>query len=125
MDTYELLVDNLSRSRARMIESRACIAATRELIRQSKRLRLRIIRGGSTNSFPAERRAARTRDKTLRNGLPRVNLHDAFLVTGDGRPCDGCGDTIPPSESRCQVTATGGISWRFHQDCYNAWMTLA
>jgi hypothetical protein len=43
----------------------------------------------------------------------------------DGRPCDGCGETIDPSETACTVSVQRALDWRFHEACYAAWLTFS
>jgi hypothetical protein len=46
-----------------------------------------------------------------------------MAVRGDGRPCDGCDETIQPSEIGVVVSIMGTLQWRFHDDCFEAWAT--
>ena len=69
-------------------------------------------------------RADKTRDKTRRGGLPAPTQHTLLVATGDGRPCDGCGETIHPSEEASLVSAHQALDWRFHDVCYEAWSTF-
>jgi methionyl-tRNA synthetase len=46
------------------------------------------------------------------------------VTVGDGRQCDGCGETIQPSDMLHTVSIFGGLSWRFHEVCYEAWKTF-
>ena len=48
-------------------------------------------------------RTDKTRDKTRRGGLPAPTEHTQIVGRGDGRPCDGCGETIHPSETASLV----------------------
>jgi hypothetical protein len=69
-------------------------------------------------------RIDKTRDKMRRGGLPAPTGHGRLVNLGDGRPCDGCGDTIHPTESQFTVSVAGGLNWRYHEDCYFAWATF-
>jgi hypothetical protein len=71
--------------------------------------------------MPHQQRADRTTDKTRRGGLPAATEHTRQVGVGDGRPCDGCGETIHPTEILSTVTIVGGLGWRFHDVCYEAW----
>ena len=68
------------------------------------------------------RRADTTTDKTRRGGLPAPTEYTRQVNIGDGRPCDGCGETIHPTEILCAVTILGGLHWRLHDVCYEAWL---
>lgn len=71
-------------------------------------------------------RMDKTRDKLRRGGLPASTAHTSIVDIGDGRPCDGCGETIDPTERRCTVSITvaaKSLEWRFHDVCYQAWTT--
>ena len=70
------------------------------------------------------RRAERTLDKIRRGGLPAPTEHTQLVGNGDGRPCDGCGETIHPSETACTVSVRRTLDWRFHEACYEAWLTF-
>jgi hypothetical protein len=68
-------------------------------------------------------RAERTTDKTRRGGLPAPKDYARRPSLGDGRPCDGCGETIHPTEILFAVSfANGELSWRFHDVCCEAWV---
>ena len=69
-------------------------------------------------------RADKTRDKTRRGGLPAPTEHTLLVGWGDGRPCDGCSETIHPSESASLVSVHHALDWRFHEGCYEAWSTF-
>ncbi|HEY7517933.1 MAG TPA: hypothetical protein VIE36_06535 [Methylomirabilota bacterium] len=73
--------------------------------------------------MPYEGRADKTRDKMRRGGLPAPTPHTQIVSHGDGRPCDGCGETIHPSETAALVTVQQALGWRFHDGCYEAWST--
>ena len=71
-------------------------------------------------------RTDRTIEKIRRGALPRPTEHGQLtgIYDGPGRPCDGCGDAIHPSEILCTVTLPG-MELRFHEECYNAWATFS
>jgi hypothetical protein len=69
-------------------------------------------------------RADKTRDKTRRGGLPAATEHTLLVNDGDGRPCDGCSETIHPSERASLVSVHQALCWRFHDVCYEAWSTF-
>ena len=50
------------------------------------------------------RRVEKTCDKIRRGGLPGPGEHTQLVGSGDGRPCDGCGEAISPSETVCTVS---------------------
>ena len=67
-------------------------------------------------------RADKTCDKMRRGGLPAPPPnHTRLIGSGDGRPCDGCGETIHPTEIRYAVSTHHALDWRFHAECYAAW----
>ena len=70
------------------------------------------------------RRAEKTLDKIRRGALPAPTEHTQLVGNGDGRPCDGCGETIHPSETACTVSIRRTLDWRFHEACYEAWLTF-
>jgi hypothetical protein len=65
----------------------------------------------------------KTREKMRRGGLPAPTAHTQITGRGDGRPCDGCGETIHPSETRVVVSIMATLQWRFHDGCFEAWVT--
>jgi hypothetical protein len=69
-----------------------------------------------------ERRAERTTDKTRRGGLPAPARYSRRPGLGDGRPCDGCGETVHPTEMLFTVSMSDALSWRFHAECCEAWL---
>jgi hypothetical protein len=69
-------------------------------------------------------RLDKTSDKTRRGGLPAPTEHTLLVGNGDGRPCDGCGETIHPSETASLVSVHHALDWRFHDGCYEAWSTF-
>jgi hypothetical protein len=72
--------------------------------------------------MPDQRRAAKTRDKTQRGELPAVTNYSRSAGLGDGRPCDGCAETIDPSEVRFTVRIDDALEWLLHAACYDAWL---
>ena len=68
-----------------------------------------------------EERVAKTIDKMRRGGLPAPTNHNRLIGQGDGRPCDGCGETIHQTETRYSVSTHQTFDWRFHAECYAAW----
>ena len=69
-----------------------------------------------------QRRAERTTDKTRRGGLPAPTGSSRKFALGDGRPCDGCSDTIHPTEILFSVSVADALSFRFHAECCDAWL---
>lgn len=57
-------------------------------------------------------------------GLPAATEHTLLVNDGDGRPCDGCSETIHPSERASLVSVHQALCWRFHDVCYEAWSTF-
>lgn len=76
--------------------------------------------------MPLQGRIDKTVDKMRRGGLPAPTKHTRLVGLGDGRPCDGCGETIHPTERRCAITITvhAAFEWRFHEECYQAWASF-
>jgi hypothetical protein len=70
-----------------------------------------------------QQRADRTTDKTRRGGLPAPTGYARKPSLGDGRPCNGCGEVIPPTEMLFTVSfAEDSLSWMFHDVCCEAWV---
>jgi hypothetical protein len=70
-------------------------------------------------------RAHRTTEKMKSGGLPAPRAHTGDVSRGEGQPCDGCGETIHPTEKRYSVTVQDpAIAWRFHEECYDAWASF-
>ena len=74
--------------------------------------------------MPEERRADKTREKLRRAALPAPTEHSREVAAGDGRPCDGCTETIHPSEMMYTVRVWTTLDWRFHEGCFEAWLTF-
>ena len=54
--------------------------------------------------------------------LPQGRAVGIRETTGDGRPCDACGEPIDPQQR--VVSAMVSLEWmsvRFHLDCYTLW----
>lgn len=71
--------------------------------------------------MPDDRRVGKTLEKMRRGGLPAPTPHTRLVALGDGRPCDGCSETIHPTEVLCTVSVHRALDWRFHEACYEAW----
>jgi hypothetical protein len=71
-----------------------------------------------------ESRAAKTRDKTRHGGLPAPTEHTRRPTNGDGRPCDGCAETIHRPEPCFSITVYQALECRLHRVCYDAWVTF-
>ncbi|HEY7521289.1 MAG TPA: hypothetical protein VIE36_23605 [Methylomirabilota bacterium] len=69
-------------------------------------------------------RAEKTVDRIRRGALPAPTAHTQLVADGDGQPCDGCGETIRPSETACTVSVERALDWRFHEVCYDAWLSF-
>jgi len=74
--------------------------------------------------MPFQGRADKTIDKMRRGGLPAPTKHTGLVGRGDRRPCDGCSETIHPSETQWVVTLQQTFQWRFHEECYDAWVSF-
>jgi hypothetical protein len=72
----------------------------------------------------ADTPADRTKDKTRRGGLPAPTQYSRRPSLGDGRPCDGCVETIHPTDVMFTVTFAGALSWQFHDACFDAWAEM-
>lgn len=68
-----------------------------------------------------QRRAQKTTDKTRGGGLPAPTEYLRQVGVGDGRPCDGCGETVHPKEMLHKVSLLGSLYWGLHDVCYEAW----
>jgi hypothetical protein len=69
---------------------------------------------------PDQRRVQATLEKTQGGGLPPSRQAEPAISVGDGRPCDGCAETIHPTELVFDV-AVGAGRLRFHDVCFHAW----
>ena len=69
-------------------------------------------------------RMDKTIDKMRRGGLPAPTEHIRVVALGDGRPCDGCGETIHPTETQSTIRVVAGLEWRFHEECHAAWASF-
>ena len=67
-------------------------------------------------------RVDRTMEKIRRGGLPAPTDAKPLVEGGDGNLCSGCSETIEPAEQRYSVRVVA--SYRFHDVCYNAWVTF-
>ena len=74
--------------------------------------------------MPDQRRAEKTADKTRRGGLPAPAGYSRHAGLGDGRPCDGCGETVDPTEIVFTVSTSEALCCRFHAVCCEAWLTF-
>lgn len=80
--------------------------------------------GASIRAMYDKRRADKTTDKTRRGGLPAPTQHTVKVSEGDGKPCDGCGETIGLLDDLSTVARVSALGWRFHGSCYTAWVTF-
>ena len=72
-----------------------------------------------------ELRAALTVQKARRGRLPRATPNRlGEIAAGCGQPCNGCGETIEPTDVCHRVTLAKLVSMRFHATCYKAWATF-
>jgi len=56
------------------------------------------------------------------NRLPEGRAVDLRETTGDGRPCDACGEPIDPKQRAVfAMVSREWMSVRFHVDCYKVW----
>jgi hypothetical protein len=74
--------------------------------------------------MPEQRRFEKTLDKMRGGGLPAPTHDPRQLNPGDGSPCDGCEETIEPSEGLLTVSIRGVLTLRFHEACYIAWSSF-
>lgn len=72
--------------------------------------------------MPDVRRAQKTEEKVRRDGLPAVTADLPKITIGAGQSCDGCAETIQPTEQDYEVIVRGVLPLRFHQECYDAWV---
>jgi hypothetical protein len=71
--------------------------------------------------MPDRRRAAKTIMK-IRNGGVAAPTHDPpRQQLGNGFPCDGCDETIVPTDPMYVVNVRGVLQLHFHDSCYEAW----
>lgn len=71
--------------------------------------------------MPDVRRALKTEDKVRRGGLPAMTADLPKITLGHGQSCDGCAETIQPTEQSYEVNVRGLLLLLFHHECYNAW----
>jgi hypothetical protein len=69
-------------------------------------------------------RADKTVDKMRRGGLPAPTEHTTTIGIGDGSPCNGCTETIEPTETMRAVRVRRILDLWFHDTCYTAWATF-
>jgi hypothetical protein len=75
--------------------------------------------------LPDQVRADKTEAKLRRGGLPYSPAgHRRDVTIGDGSACDGCTETIAPTEKMHKVRLPGDLDLRFHDACYTAWMVF-
>jgi hypothetical protein len=72
--------------------------------------------------MPDVRRDEKTTLKTRLGGLPAPTHDSPTKGLGDGTSCDGCGETIVPTDPMLSVDVRGVLSLHFHDSCYEAWM---
>ena len=72
--------------------------------------------------MPEVKRALKTEDKVRHGGLPAMTADLPKIVLGDGQSCDGCAETIQPTEVNYEVSVRGLLLLRFHHECYEAWV---
>ena len=79
------------------------------------------VRGfGSSRAPMIQGRMDKTVDKMRRGGLPAPTEHTRIVALGDDRACDGCGETIHPTETQWTIRLLG-LKWRLHDECHAAW----
>lgn len=69
-------------------------------------------------------RIERTLNKTRSGGLPKPTDDMPSIETGNGNRCSGCSETIEPAEQLYFVHVHRVALLRFHDVCYNAWVTF-
>jgi hypothetical protein len=74
--------------------------------------------------MPDQRRFEKTIEKTRLGGLPAPTDDAREVSLGDGTPCNGCGETVEPSEGSINIGVCGMLTLRFHEACYTAWTTF-
>jgi hypothetical protein len=72
-----------------------------------------------------EARMDKTRDTMRRGGLPRPrsDSNTAWVGRGEGASCSGCSEMIEKAETQCEVDFGAALTFTFHRECYQAWMT--
>ena len=70
--------------------------------------------------IPDQCRMAATTTKTRRGDLPAASGELPRQSIGDQRLCDGCAETIPPTELLLHVIVDD-LELRFHDACSRAW----
>ena len=72
----------------------------------------------------ARARIERTVDKMRRGGLPAPFTGRTWVHFGTSRPCSGCCEPVISSEREFGVELSKALTFVFHVECYNAWMTF-
>ena len=72
--------------------------------------------------MPDMRRQRKTEDKVQQGGLPGPTTDLPRVTLGDGQSCDGCSETVQPTDQTYEVHVRGVLTLRFHPDCYSAWV---
>ena len=66
-------------------------------------------------------RSARTFERMRRGALPAPLEGKLWVGPGSGTACSGCGESIKSTEQEFEKVHSGTLSFRFHQECYDAW----
>jgi hypothetical protein len=80
--------------------------------------------GDAPSVSPEHGRYTRTLEKTQCGRLPAPNGGTVWAGRGMNGSCNGCDETIRPSEIEFEVDALGTVTLRFHAECHKAWLTL-
>jgi hypothetical protein len=81
-----------------------------------------IIVPGVQRSFSACAHGADARAASLARGLlPTVKALKTFAGLGNGRPCDGCGQSITPTDVEYELVFGDFQTVRMHRDCLAIW----
>lgn len=60
-------------------------------------------------------------DKLARGLLPTIKALKTFAGLGNGRPCDGCGRSIAPTEVEYELEFAEERIVLLHKDCLAIW----
>jgi hypothetical protein len=106
---------NCDISAALCLKSQSLIAVSMALLRRSYPL--------TGASDAALSRLARTADKTRLGGLPAPINGKLWAGPGSLEACSGCDDKVAYAEIEYEVEFHETLTFRFHAECYKAWLS--
>ena len=61
------------------------------------------------------------RQRLIHRLAPRVYAVDVWNGLGDGRPCDGCGESVATDKHAIKAVSSRWLTVYFHAECYDLW----